>query len=291
MNARTTALRVLEWAAEPRGPVPDGPLWELGELARPDTVVLRAVGELARRTAASLGAGVPPFGDTGPVGVGSALLAAAVGGRRQSGHCLRLAEVLAPPRPRGDRPAHWYDLVARHGLVAAVLAAWARPVPGEPEALPETLLRMSPLTAILHRPPQRRRTAEVAAAAALIERPHGHHVLAAGLAPWSSEHTVLRWRAELLTRLDRPELTLDTYTLARLRHGADWDRRLRWARRQLGMPGSPDPLAIETVRFWAPLHILLQRGIALADERPLLTGHRGALRLIRQFRLTTAGAA
>jgi FtsH ternary system domain X1 len=323
MTAETTAQRVLTWAAAPAGPPPEGPLWSTRLLAAPQPATLALVCDLAAGTSARLGAGAPPFGDQSPVGAGAVLLAAAAGGRRQLGPARRLAEALPPSRPLRTRPdqACWPDLVARHGLVAAVLARWPglaqapsrQPQGSSPRApsggdiaaadpadepLTEVLLRMSPLTTLLHRPARQRLTGgttgdQVEAAAALLERPRGLAVLAAGLAAWPGEADILRWRAELLDRLSRShqDLLLDTYTMARLRHGTDWDRRLQWARRMLSMPGPPDPLAIATLQFWVPLARLRQRRVPLPDARPLLVGYLPALELVRHYRLLATGAS
>jgi FtsH ternary system domain X1 len=323
ITAETTARRVLAWAVEPSGPLPDGPLWETSRLARPEAATVTLAGQLAQATAARLGTGAPPFGDENPIGAGVVLLAAAVGGRKQPDAARRMAEALPAARPVRSRPAAacWSDVVARHGLVAAALEAIPVPAPGgtrpgagggeaggdqreedatcaDHEPLTETLLRMSPLTAVLHRPALRLLDAdttgnEVETAAALAGRPRGPAVLTAALACWSPQPAVLNWRVELLERLgrDHPDLILDTYTLARLRHGDDWDLRLRWAERTLGLPGPSDPLAIATARFWVPLARLRQRNPAMPDARPLLSGYRFALDLVRRLRLVTAGAA
>jgi hypothetical protein len=307
VTAQTTAQRVLAWAAEPIGQPPEGPLWELSGLANPDPRTLGLVAELVRVTAAKLGAGAPAFADPSPIGAGPVLLATAIGGRRQAAAAGRLAQAMPALRPSGARPgdARWPDLVARHGLAVALLRASPPSGPAQAsrdgpaaEPLTEILLRMSPLTAIVHRPAWRRIAAdatgdEIEFAAMLATRPRGPAVLAAAMAGWSPDAAVLDWRIDLLDRLghDSPALILDTCTVARLRHGAEWDDRLRWARRQLSRPGPPDPLAIATIRYWSPLARLRQRGVSLPDARPLLTGYREALRLVRQHRLLTAGAA
>lgn len=306
-TAQSTARRVLAWAAEPSGQPPEGPLWELSGLAQPDPETLALVAELVRVTAAKLGAGTPPFADPSPVGAGPVLLAAAIGGRRQARPAARLAEALPSHRQGaargGDRG--WPDLLARHALAGAVLRASPRAGTGRAsddgsgaEPLPEILLRMSPLTSILHRPPRRRIASgttgdEIEAAAALTARPRGPEVMTSAMARWSPDAAVLDWRVDLLDRLvhDNPALVLDTCTVARLRHGAEWDERLRWARRQLSMPGPPDPLAIATVRYWSPLARLRQRGLSLPNARPLLTGYGEAFKLVHHYRLLTAGAA
>lgn len=301
MTAEATARRVLAWAADTAGPVPEGALWKAAELAAPSADTRGLAAALARTTGAKLGAGTPPFGDPAPVGLGAALLAAAIGGRRQPERARQLALALPPSRPSRARPgeSRWYDLIARHGVVSAVFTDPAPPADGgSDEPLRETLLRMSPLTAVLRRPPLSRLKAgttaeETEAAAALADRPLGAAVLTSALARWLPDADALEWRTELLHRLGTqggPGLALDTYTTARLRHGPAWDERLRWARRVLSASGPADSLAIATIRFWAPLARLRIHGLSLADERPLLTGYRPALQLVSHYRLLTPGA-
>ncbi|WP_322749666.1 MULTISPECIES: hypothetical protein [unclassified Frankia] len=294
MNAETTACRVLAWAGDTAGwsaPPPVGPLRETSALAHPAAATLTVLRELTRDTAARLGAGSPPFADRSPVGAGALLLAAAVGGRAQAGPARALAEAAPALRPATDG---WADALARHAVVAPTLAA-CRAVP----ELADTLLRASTLTAVLFRPAASRVSAgatatEVAAATDLLGRPRGRAVVTAALAGWSPDPAVLTWRAELLTRLshDHPGVVLDTYLLARLRHGVDWDRRLTWAARALSGFGLPDDLPVATVGFWAPLAALDQRDPELIRSRTLLDGHRDALNLVRRYRLgLSAGAA
>ncbi len=309
MDAQATARNVLTWATDPAGALPQGPLWDVAELASPSPEACAAAAELARTTAARIGAGSPPFGGDSRIGPGVILLAAAAGGRSQAGPAGRLVAVdqmVMSRRPGFD----WAELVVRHGLLSALLPAF--PVPAalataapdaagpdrDQEPLIESLLRASPLTCVLRRPALRKLAAqatgaEIATAAALLGRPRGRAVLAASLAGWSPDAAVLKWRTELMARLgpEHQELVLDSYTLARDRHGAEWDDRIGWARRQLGVPGPSDPLAIATLRYWAPLAIIESRGISLAAVRPLLSGHRLAIELVRRYRFDQAGAA
>jgi hypothetical protein len=330
MTAVVTAGRVLSWAAEqsgltepaepmgpaePTGPLPAGPLWEPAGLASPPVAVRDAAAQLARRTAALLGAGTPPFGEHGTVGLGVVFLAAAAGGRRQAAAAALLAQAVPPPSPHRDPPGAWYDLIARHGLVTAVVrtldgagpgAGQAPGTPGtrtqgddEPEPVQELLLAASPLTAVLHRPPLRALRSgttgqAVATAARLLTRPRGHAVVSAGLARWSPLPQVLSWRADLLARLrhEHADLLLDVYLTARIRFGAEWDEQLGRAVRRLSAPTVADPLAVATVRFWAPLAALERASAApLALRRPLLSGQDRALAAVRRFRLDQAGAA
>jgi hypothetical protein len=308
VTAVATAGQVLSWAAEPAGPPPSGPLWEPAGLATPPEAVRDAAAQLARRTSALLGAGTPPFGGSGQVGLGVVFLAAAAGGRQQVAAAALLAQAVPPPAARRDQGA-WYDLVARHGLVTAVVQALdgasylgstgASPDDDAPEPVQELLLAASPLTAVLHRPPRRALRAgttgqAVGTAVALLTRPRGHAVLAAGLAGWSPFTPVLNWRADLLARLrhEHTDLLLDVYLTARIRFGADWDERITWAARQLGRSSVADPLAVATLRFWAPLAAVERAAAApLARLRPLLSGQDRALAYVRRFRLDQAGAA
>ena len=324
MTAEDTARRVLRWATRGGGPLPEGALWNAAGLAAPGSETLALIADLARMTAARLGVGAPPFGDVNSVSLGAVLLAAAAGGQWQQPQRARaLAQALPPSRPRRARPdeARWYDLIARHGVVSAVLAAASpdvassrdapngltaiRPRPAATAANPtntdepltETLLRMSPVTAVLCRPPLSKIEAgttaeETEAAAVLASQPRGLRVIAAALSRWCPDAAALTWRYELLTSLGdgNPDVMLDTYTMARLRYGDDWDTRLTWARRTLSSSGPPDPLAIATVRFWVPLARQHLRGVRLADVRPLLTGYRHALQLVGYYRLHATGA-
>lgn len=321
MNAETTALRVLTWTIEPKGEPPRGPLWEVARLRAPGEQVRTMLAETARGSAARLGAGRPPLGEQDrTVGLGALLLAAAVGGRGQREPARRLAETAEErfPSRRAPGAARWYDVLARHAVVApAVLALWSpseerrrkRPSapagqvqlldapPDESEPCTETLLRRSPLTAVLHRPAHSRlqagaTAAERETAALLLTLTRGRELLITGLCRWSPDPAVLTWRAELLTLLDEqdPELILDVCTAARLRHGGHWDERLRRATRNLMLEGPADTSALATARFWAPLAMKRRNGTDLARARPLLKGYEQALQLVHTYGLTRTGA-
>jgi FtsH ternary system-associated peptide len=275
MNATMTATAVLRWAADPKGTPPLGMLGEFEALAEPSPELAQAARQLARDTAARLGAGVPPFGDPGPIGLGVVLLAAAAG----SGEWT-VAESLPPAMGR------WTDDVARHGLAAPLLASMPETARGEPGQ--ETLLTCSPLTALLHHPPsariQRGTTGrDVEAAADLLRRPRGVAFLASRLALWVPDAMVLDWRARLLARLAAafPDFLLEVYSAARARAGAEWDIQLRSAGRALARIGPPDPLSLATVKFWLPL-AALDRARPITRERPLMDA-RTALALVRRY--------
>jgi len=304
MNADTTARRVLEWAAAPdAAPLPSGPLRSAAALAQPTGATVAALTALVHRAGAIAGAGHPPFGDPSAVGPGAILLAAAIGGREQPGPAVLLAEAVRPPRIGSGG---WADALARHAVVGQAFPL----LPTRPqesttatdelaEPLAETLLRCSPLTALLHRPPAAAiasgaTATEVATARRLLTRPHGVDVLQAALSEFDIDPQVLAWRAELLTRLavEDPVFVVDTYLVARLRHGPWWDAAVAAARRAFSGFGGPDPVSMATLRFWLPLSRLLRSHPALIRERPLMDGHQEALRLVEgRHRLSIAGAA
>jgi FtsH ternary system domain X1 len=300
MDAMTTALRVLAWALDPAGPLPAGPLRSVGALVEPGDAAVTALRRLAATTAARLGAGTPPLGDAGPVGLGTLLLAAAAGGRLEEQTATALLDAV-PPLPRG--PGAWAESVVRHGVVGPVLAD---PPPDTavalPDAVTESLRRASPLSAVLHRPPAGSTDTARATATRLLARPHGIGVLVAALAAPVADAAVLTWRAELLELLrhGHPGPTLEVYLAARLWHGSAWDERIRWARRALAGHGSPPELAIATLRFWAPLarmhrdeEALATAGTRTRSRRPTIAGraflrpaeYGEAVRLVGRFRL------
>jgi hypothetical protein len=298
-NAETTARRVLEWAAQPPDPaggaLPSGSLRSAAALAAPTAATITALAALVRRTGARIGTGSPAFGDRSPAGPGAILLAAAIGGRAQAAPARLLAEAVRPPRLGATG---WADALARHAVLQPALSQLT-PDDGSAESLVELLLRCSPLTAVLHRPPavalaEGATANEVAAVTSLLTRPRGVDVLQATLSRFSADPAVLAWRTELLTRLgvDRPVFVLDTYLTARLRHGPEWDEALARARRAFSLVSGPDELCIATARYWLPLSRLCRSHPVLLRERPLMTGYQEALRLVEgRHRRSIAGAA
>ena len=322
MTATATAARVLAWAAEPSGPPPAGPLWDVHPLASPPAAVRDAAGQLARQTAARLGAGAPPFGAKAADRPGrrcSSPPRPAAASRPAAAAALARA---VPPAAARRNPGAWYDLVARHGLVSAAVTALdgtatgtgttraggSRPHRAPPLAATRRrssrsrncLLDASPLTAVLYRPPLRalrvrhapgRRWPPPLALLGPAARPG--RCSRPGWPAGRRSPTCSIWRASLLTRLrhDHPDLLLDVYLTARTRFAADWDQRITWAARQPRPRDAPDPLAIATLRFWAPLAAVPARNAPLSRLRPLLSGQDRALTLVRRFRLDQAGAA
>jgi hypothetical protein len=302
MNAETTARRALTWAASAgsshaapvpaAGPPPSGPLRDPGSLARPAQETLALLGKLVRDSGARLGAGRPPFGDHGAAGLGAILLAAAAGGRMEFRQAQRLAELIPPPQltSSSSAPGAWLDALARHVVVAPWLTVTGAPT--------DTLLRSSPLTAVLHRPAAddegMSMAKEIAVAVAMLSRPRGAEVLRGTLSRWAADPVVLGWRTSLLRRLSQgndaeQRFTADGYVTALVKHGAQWRQRWQEAGRNLAGQGRPDDLMVATVAYWAPLADLAGRDPDLIRQRRVLAGAADVLGLVRRHRLGTTG--
>lgn len=315
MTAAETVRKVLTWAAQPEGEPPAGPLSGMRDLISRDRESAEPLGRLALVTAARLGAGARPFGDAGPAGPGALLLAAAVGGRLETRLAQRIAEAApawTPASVAAPRAAAygWAEAVARHGVLAALpdlrrgaapldgtrAKPVARPRPVVPASLLDALLRVSPLTAILYRPDLARMreqtvAAEIAAMYDLLGRPAGRAVLSTALAAPTDDEHVLAWRTSLLARLrvEHPQVVLDVYLKARLRHGERWDALLYRAADELSGYGLPGELPLAVARYWAPLAALERDRRSWLTERPFLDGYRRALDLVALHGLTETG--
>lgn len=294
MRTLATASRVLGWAADPAGMPPAGDLHDAESLARPDTEAHSMLQRLAVRTAAVLGAGRPPFGDDGPVGLGALLLAAAVGGRADAEAARRIVDGvpalrLLPGEAGGDasrdsRAPGWADAVARHGIVGA----FAEPgvSASATDDLTEAMLAASPLTAILLRPPSARAhdgdyREPLKAVTDLVARPRGLEVLTTALARPARDAATLAWRTVVVIRLaaGNRDAVLGIYLAARVRHGAEWDDLLDWAADGTGQA----TVRTAVRRFWAPLAVLDQEDPALLRSQPFLDGYRRALELAAPY--------
>jgi hypothetical protein len=301
VTAQRTAQRVLAWAHEPKGPLPTGSVDESRALADPDSDTRELLVSLTRDTAARLGAGWLPFGDATPVGLGAVFLAAAAGARVQPVVAERLLRA-APPVP-GHRVA---DAVARHGVLRNLVPAppesgpRSRPAAGPQRAelaaaLWEAALDVSPLTALLYRPPTDRLSSgatgrETDLARRLLASRHGRACLVRALSTAMPEAAVLAWRLRLLATLrheDR-DFVLDLYLTARVRHGAQWDKLIDSAADQLAAEELPPPGPVNVARFWSPLAAIRRAQPGLLQELPYLEGSERALDLVRKYRLTEA---
>jgi hypothetical protein len=277
MDALTSALRTLAWARDPVGAPPVGALRQVGVLAAPGDPAVQALRRHAAVSAARLGAGNPPLGDAGPIGLGGLWLAAAIGGRLEAETAQALADLVPRVSPKGSDG--WAECVARHGVVGPATTALAAPAGAATtptvglDQLTDTVHRASPLTAVLYRPPAGSHTAARALATGLAARPGGPAMLIASLsAPvLGPDDATLNWRAELLElfRAEHPGLMLEVYGAALLWHGPQWTDRIAWAGRELAIRGGALALPIATLRFWAPL-ARMQRdedGLGRSDRR------------------------
>jgi hypothetical protein len=303
-SAAQTARRVIEWAASPAGSPPHGSLNAVRALPG-DAATQRALRNLARATAARLGAGQPALGDESAIGTGALFLAAAIGGRSQPELSARLAALVAPPVLDRVVSAGWADAIARHAVLAPALAGAVRtgpasgPVLAGPAAgsalakpLRESLLRASPLSAVLFRPAEGQHDQAFDVALGMLARRHGTAVLATVLSGWHAEAEVLTWRAKLLYDMAaaHPAEVIEVYAAARLCHGADWDRRIAAAAGALtaAAGAEPDLLPVATIQYWAPL--LVRQVSQRLRRRHLLGGYETALELVRDYGLETVGA-
>ncbi|MBY8847828.1 hypothetical protein K7G98_03635 [Saccharothrix sp. MB29] len=277
----STVVKVLEWAAMPGGPVPVGPLRNPGRLRSPGPPVVAALERLARTAAARLGAGTPPLGDPGPVGPGALLLAAGIGGLHDRDLSAAVLAVVPPP-------LSWADRLTRHGLAEPALRALADKKPREDWV--QAVLRASPLTALAFSPVDALENQARATAAQLVERPGGRRLLATVLGRWAANPWVMRRRRVVLEVLgtQHPGAVLEVYTAARLHHGAEWDERIDWAARELRGRGLASDIAVETIRFWAPLARLVRSDRAAVRARVFLDAEEYSVvvALVEKHRMT-----
>jgi len=161
------------------------------------------------------------------------------------------------------------------------------------------LLRESPLTCVLHRPPRARLLAgntgeEVGTCVALLGRSRGRPLFTRGLSAWDREPDVLNWRAWLLDLLitEHEDVVVETYLRARTMHAAEWDRRvLEAARGLIGHAAEPEEKYLAAVRFWAPLNRILRRRHTILREHPYLDGCQPVLELVDRYKIKVRSPA
>lgn len=229
MSATDSAIQVIQWALLGSGPPPRGDLYDTDALARPDQPLQAALAQLAGVTAARLHLGFPPLGDPSPVGVGSAVLAAALGAL----HTPSLARTLLGAVPPASTPVEW---ITRHGLLARALPFLFRGQDHPLAPLAEDGLLVSSLTALLTYPAEGQQGMLLDLAQRLLRHPAGRRLLALSLAQPTGELAVRRWRHDLLERL-RPagdkgmDFVLDVYEAAMIYHAQETLDQVQAARR------------------------------------------------------------
>jgi hypothetical protein len=291
MSAAATATRVLDWAAGGAGAPPVGDLKDPPALLRPAAGLVHSMGRLCALTGARLRWGEPPLGDGRALGVGGALLAAALGATPEDqADAAALLDAVPPART----PAEW---ALRHGLIAAALPFLPTAPPpappiapragpdGDPSAvgphapqparptrflIADDWLRLSPLTALLGAPREDQRAALTGLAADLIARPAGRRWLVLALAEPAEAAAVRLWRRELLGRLLTGDpaagrgFVLDCYEATAVHHAQAALAQVRRAR------------AVLTTRFALPDDLVLKDALSVAAWwRPLWELRRG----------------
>ncbi len=215
-------LEVLEWAQDPTGPPPGGPLdgidVTLDSLEASNTALAR----LLTRFAARHQLDAPPFGDT----------------ELESSNVLMLARILGIAwEPRSALVLlGWANLppattlleaLARHVVVAPALSP-SGDQGGEtqsylPDVLADDLRAASPLTALLDRPAPGRIHLAMSLALELLDRTDGRCFLVRTLAQPSNDRAVRSWRADFMEGLrghsrEGAQAVLDIYETTMVHH-------------------------------------------------------------------------
>lgn len=281
----STVARLLHWAISEPGPHSDRlPRLSYTNHDIPTSEPARLVAHLAAVTAARLRLGDPPLADDRPAGIEVLPLAVAIALHDSPpGLTAALDSVVAPTSAR--------DLLARHGLVAGVLAAPDGP---QSPSLRGELTRHSPLTALFDHPS----SAAVEPYITLLNewRRHGDSrgTLTAALAEPPRSARAARWRAGLLGRYryrseDRQWL-YDVYETALLTHGTPWLHRtqeaisvLTGARHGLGADAEEEQFDwVEALAaWWGPLAVLVHRHPDELRARSMLLGYEPGIFLHR----------
>lgn len=204
-------LEVLEWAQDPTGPPPGGPLdgidVTLDSLEASNTALAR----LLTRFAARHQLDAPPFGET----------------ELESSNVLMLARILGIAwEPRAALVMlGWANLppattlleaLARHVVVAPAL-------PYLPDALADDLRAASPLTALLDRPAPGQAHLAMSLALELLDHKDGRCFLVRTLAQPSNDRAVRSWRADFMEGLrghsrEGAQAVLDIYETTMVHH-------------------------------------------------------------------------
>ncbi len=272
MTATETAVKVLNWAAFGSGPPPTGELNGISALRQRPSVLTDAMAILASHAGARLGWGAPPLGDARRPGLGTALMALALGVSQQH------PDVAAALLEAVPNAAAASELALRHGLVSQLLPHLPRTAAPLPEVetakqdgqsrpakvlTGEDWLRLSPLTALLDAPPEIMRDELVGLSSRLAESSPGRRWLVAAMAEPVDDIEIRAWRRELLGRLrtagsEGRDLVMDVYEANAVHYGEQASAQIRWALAKLAEryaveedPELNDALSIAA--WWRPL--------------------------------------
>lgn len=277
MSALDTAARVLAWAEQPDGPIPQGDWRDPDALIRPGAAISESIGRLAALTAARLRLGTPPLGGAS-LGLDTALIAFALGVRKTPKLTLLLLQSAAQART----PLEW---LARHGLMGPALVQL-------PAELADDGRLASPLTAVWDRPAKGQETAAFNLSHRLREDRHGRLALQWRLADPDCAPDVRRWRTSLLdrTRHEGEEgvaFILDVYEAQMLHHHGEVLAQIHAAEGvfiDVAAMQNEAKLteALASAGWWGPLAALERtHGDALRARRHLGYDYRAGLKLYR----------
>jgi hypothetical protein len=255
MTATETAIKIIKWAINDTGPPPRGDLRKTRALANPSQSLSLAMQTLTTITAAQMCFDSPPLGDKQPLGVGSAILAAAIGARDSPTHAQQIIKTIPP----ANHPAEW---IIRHALASRIL-------PFLNNKTAETLsthdcLLASPLTALLNTPVPSQQNTLIELVYQLIEHPTSRRWLQLNLAKPTSDTATRRWRQELLGQLRQTEgdkettFVLDVYETLAIHHSEEAFKQVYTARSVLLDPiAAADEnrlqQALSIANWWKPL--------------------------------------
>jgi len=252
LTAARTVQDVLDWAMMPDGSPPQGDLYDLSHLLRPDAALGNALTRLAGATAARLGLAPMASGNGAWLRPDALCLAAAVGG---AGFQQEAAVELVRAVPT---PSDYWQRIVHHGLVSPAIRSATLS-----SALAEELLMKSPLTSILFLPPKGGEDAAIGVCKELAGSAEGRRLLIRYFADPDANAGQLSWRGRLMATLrlepDHRSVVLDIYEAAVALHGVGWRRRIRAAAATLGTPDPAGPdlnLALSVGRWWDPLRAI-----------------------------------
>ncbi|HEW97317.1 MAG: hypothetical protein DRR16_05305 [Candidatus Parabeggiatoa sp. nov. 3] len=261
MNATQTAINVIEWAFNGLGPLPQGDLYDTPALSHPNQALREAMQTLTVIQAAQMYFGSAPFlGDKKPLGVGGALLAAAIGVL----HWPESAQQLLKAVPRAHSSADW---IIRHALVARVLPLLAEHSGHAVTHLRADLLLVSPLTALVNVPVASQENEMMTLVEQLLEQPASRRWLQLSLAKPTDNRAIRDWRQKILAQLRQTEqdsktsFVLDVYETLMIHHRSVAFDQVGAARRVLRDPiaaASAQRLqeALSIAQWWQPLWAL-----------------------------------
>lgn len=258
MNATQTAIDVINWTMSGTGSPPWGHLSATLALGKPSKALRVAMQTLTAQTSAKMYWGAPPLHDERPLGVGGAILAAAIGGL----HTPNYARQMIPAIPPAANPAEW---LLRHALVTRILPFLTQTAPLAD--LKADFFAVSPLTALINTPPPSQQNTLMSLVEQLFERLASRRWLQLSLAQPTDNQAIRDWHQNILAQLRQTEqdqkttFVLDVYETLMIHHRPAAFKQVRSARRVLrDENASKDEQrlqeALSIAQWWQPLWAL-----------------------------------